>query len=457
MSLPGSLIIFLPNLPVEHQKHSLYRELFRCTKILLRPTPALQTDLLVRSIHKRIMHASTILTTILTTAPSLISTASIPRNTTTKNTTSNYILKDDLSYENFFSSFDFFAGPDPTHGFVQYLNASSAISRNLIGYYNDTSTIYIGVDSVSKDSKGRSSVRLESKKSWNKGLLIADIHHMPQSECGVWGAYWLLGAGMEWPEGGEIDVVEGVNEQVRNAVTLHTAKGCVVDNSTSSHHTHSLPPSPHLSPDDSGSGSGSDSDSTTSDSTAQNTFTGTLTTGDCDINALGQFKNVGCSIAAPKYITNVALGGTRDANTPLPSFGTPFNNAEGGIYALEWTSTSISVWFIPRYSPLFDTYFTPASSSTDTSNSTTPSPDPSLWGPPMAHFSGSGCDFEQRFKDLKIIFNIDFCGDWAGEEWDESCKKKTGVQTCEEYVRDNPEKFEEAFWEVGRVEWWQKA
>jgi hypothetical protein len=64
-----------------------------------------------------------------------------------------------------------------------------------LGIISATSTqVYIGVDSSnkaeligsSKTKHGRDSVRLESKDTFDSGLLIADIEHMPGTACGVW-------------------------------------------------------------------------------------------------------------------------------------------------------------------------------------------------------------------------------------------------------------------------------
>lgn len=334
-----------------------------------------------------------------------------------------YKLIDDLTYKNFFDSFDFFDGPDPTHSFVKFQNLTSAIDQGLVGYLEDTQSVFMGVDYKNKAPDGRASVRLESKKKWNHGLMIADIRHMPNSQCGLWPAMWALGTAADWPKAGEVDINEGVNDVEHNAVTLHTSKGCVVDNTTS------LAGNP----------------GTTGASDAL--FTGLLTTSDCDVASTSQAKNVGCSVLAPKSISNVQLGmGSDTTATDLPSYGTKFNKAGGGVYAMEWTSKYISVWFIPRTSPAFSSHFS--------SNIT--NPDPMQWGKPIAHFAGSGCDFDQHFKDLMVIFDTTFCGEWAGQVWGDSCAAKTGVDTCEAYVRDNPDSFKEAYWEVAGLQWFQK-
>jgi len=48
---------------------------------------------------------------------------------------------------------------------------------------------------------------------------------MPEG-CGTWPAVWELGP--NWPNGGEIDIVEGVNNQPPNSITLHTGPGCTM-------------------------------------------------------------------------------------------------------------------------------------------------------------------------------------------------------------------------------------
>lgn len=332
-----------------------------------------------------------------------------------------YTLTDDLSYKNFFSAMDAYNGSDPTQGFVQYQSLAQAVDKNLVGYLEDTKSVFMGVDYTTKDPEGRASVRLESKKTWNQGLLIADIAHMPASTCGSWPAFWLLGK-ETWPTGGEIDILEGVNDYDSNSVTLHTSQGCMISNAST------------LNPNSGSTEAGA-------------SFSGTIATDNCDVQAANQDKNVGCSIHTPKSAPSPKHIGSSSTSSSdlLPSYGTNFNAARGGIYALDWTAYAISVYFFPYSSPLYKTV------------STSTSPDPSTWGAPIARFSADKCDLKQRFKDLRIIFNTTFCGDWAGQEWGKSCGKKTGAATCEAYVRDNPEAFAESFWEVRGLKWYQQG
>ncbi|KAF2679039.1 glycoside hydrolase family 16 protein, partial [Lentithecium fluviatile CBS 122367] len=339
------------------------------------------------------------------------------------NSGGTYTLTTDLSYKNFFAAFDFFSGPDPTQGFVQYQALEAATSQSLVGFFEDTQSVYMGVDYTTKDAAGRASVRLESKDTFNQGLLVVDVRHMPDSTCGSWPAFWMVGTEngeVKWPDAGEIDILEGVNDESRNAVTLHTSAGCVVDNATT--------------PVVGATGE------------VQMPYLGTMATDNCDVAAVDQDKNVGCSIKAPEpaEIKGVA------------TYGTEFNNAGGGVYAMEWTDQAITVWFFPRNSTGI-AQFSSSSNATSGSNSTAGSSlDASTFGTPLAKFSGSGCDFTQRFKDLKIVFDTTFCGEWAGKVWDQGCAAKTGVATCQEYVQNNPEVFANAYWEVGGLRWYQK-
>lgn len=288
-----------------------------------------------------------------------------------------YTLTTDYFAENLLNSFDFFTDKDPTKGFVKYTNVDSAITETLVGVDPDVSNAtYLGVDSTQEFTSGRPSTRLTSKDSFNHGLFVADIIHMPGGICGVWPALWLVGP--EWPKNGEIDILEGVNEQGTNAMTLHTDGGCSIDPNAG--------------------------------------FKGNLSAANCDVKAPGQPENTGCGIKS----------------TNPQSYGAGFNANLGGVYALEWTSQAIKIWFFPRGT-------TPNDINTNT-------PNPTTWDTPLAQFSGPGCDIDSHFQNLQLVINTSFCGVWAGQVWDSSpeCKAKAG--TCEEYVAKNPKDFVEAFW-----------
>ncbi|KAJ7142146.1 glycoside hydrolase family 16 protein [Mycena crocata] len=203
----------------------------------------------------------------------------------------NWTRTDHWQGEDFLDgSWDFFFDrPDPTHGLVNYQSKEDAQSKKLA--FSDGNNLILAVDNMTTLSHGakRDSVRISSKKTYNAGsLFIADFASMPSS-CGVWPAWWSVGPG--WPNGGEIDILEGVHEVNTNKMTLHTGPNCVVDRTT------------HM--------------------------TGQAHLTDCT-SANG--ANQGC--------------GVLDSNQN--SYGAGFNKAGGGVYAHLWTNDAIWVWHFAR-------------------------------------------------------------------------------------------------------------
>ncbi|KAL4802665.1 concanavalin A-like lectin/glucanase domain-containing protein [Aspergillus unguis] len=288
-----------------------------------------------------------------------------------------YVLQDDYTPDVFFDKFTFFTEADPTHGLVDFVDRGTAESGGLI---STGSSVHMGVDHTNVAPGGRQSVRLSSTQTYNNGLFIIDLAHMPAG-CGTWPAFWILGP--DWPNGGEIDIIENVNDATTNEMTLHTNEGCTIDSSG---------------------------------------FSGTLLTSNCDVNAAGQADNAGCGIQ----------------HTDSNSYGAGFNAAGGGVYATQWTDEAISIWFFPR-----------SSIPGDISSG---NPDPSAWGTPAARFAGS-CDIPAHFSDMQIIFDITFCGDWAGNTWGSSSCSSLG--SCTDYVANNPGAFEEAYWDINSLRVYQ--
>jgi hypothetical protein len=98
-----------------------------------------------------------------------------------------YTLQDDYSPSNFFNMFDFFTGADPTNGYVNYIGYAEAAELELVNTENNQ--VYMGVDYRSiAQAPGRNSVRLASTNSYNHGLIILDLEHMPGGICGTWPA-----------------------------------------------------------------------------------------------------------------------------------------------------------------------------------------------------------------------------------------------------------------------------
>jgi hypothetical protein len=250
----------------------------------------------------------------------------------------SYGLVDTYNSNNFFSAFSFYTGGDPTHGFVNYQSQSSAQNQGLIS--TDNGQVYMGVDHTTYNpAGGRNSVRVSSNKAYTHGLFIADISHMPGSVCGVWPAFWLFGS--NWPYQGEIDVIEGVNAAGTDQITLHTSSGCSINTAGSQGGTQ-------------------------------------LQNSNCNADS----ANTGCSATT----------------TTGNAYGDAFNNNGGGVYAMQWESSGIYVWFFPRNN-------IPA----DIQNG---SPVTGNWGTPVVAFNGgSGCNIDSHFANQNIVFDTTFCGD----------------------------------------------
>jgi hypothetical protein len=122
-------------------------------------------------------------------------------------------------------------------------------------------------------------------------LFIADIFAMPHGPT-VWPAYWTVGP--DWPNDGEIDIIEGVGDSTTNQMTLHTSSGCTLDTSDLS------------------------------------TFTGSHTSStQC---ASSDSDNNGCGIT--------------DSSTA--AYGHEFNMIAGGVHAHIVADSGISIWHFPR-------------------------------------------------------------------------------------------------------------
>lgn len=117
----------------------------------------------------------------------------------------SYVLADDYSGAAFFKAFEFFTDADPTNGLVKYQSITDANTTGLAGLMtggNATNAIYMAVDASKQAPEGRDSVRVSSKKSYQHALIVADIAHMPNSQCGTWPAFWMVGD--SWPNDGEL-------------------------------------------------------------------------------------------------------------------------------------------------------------------------------------------------------------------------------------------------------------
>ncbi|CUA68744.1 putative endo-1,3(4)-beta-glucanase ACLA_073210 [Rhizoctonia solani] len=301
---------------------------------------------------------------------------------------STWKLQQTMAGSNFFDQWDFWTAADPTNGAVDYQSRENAQANGLIEI-NSAGNAIMRIENTTQVTGNRKSVRISSQYIMNGGLAILDAVHMPYG-CGTWPAWWTSDV-PNWPTNGEIDILEGVNGYTRNQASLHTAAGCTI-------------------PTDYGS-------------------TGTLAaTTNC---AALETTNQGCG----------QLG------TASNGYGKPFNDNGGGVYAMLWQSTGVSVFFFPRNSIPSDI--------------TSGAPQPSSWGTPSGNWPNTNCNPATYLKNHQIIFTSTICGDWAGSSgsWTaagvggqtDSCSASTGVSNCLDYIRNNGAAFTDAYWEVKSI------
>ncbi|KAJ7124808.1 concanavalin A-like lectin/glucanase domain-containing protein [Mycena crocata] len=301
--------------------------------------------------------------------------------------TSPWSLVQSYAGDSFFDGFSFWDLADPTHGTVNYLSRSDGENAGLVEV-NSAGNAIMRVETTPQVDSVRKSIRITTKKSFTGGLIIMDSVHMPTG-CATWPAFWSNGP--NWPIGGEIDIVEGVNDYTHNQATIHTAPGC----------------------------------SLSSDNPETLGVTSSAITGGTDC-AAATSGNAGCGMRSPSAV----------------SFGAAFNGAGGGVYAMRWDSNGIAVWFFERGSvpndidaeaPLPRTWGLPmarwASSECD----------------PWKYFYTHVAIFDTTLCG-------DWAGSvWGGSGTpgqEQSCATRTGFSTCEAYVKASGGSFAEAYWEV---------
>ncbi|KAH8600699.1 concanavalin A-like lectin/glucanase domain-containing protein [Bisporella sp. PMI_857] len=317
--------------------------------------------------------------------------------------TAVYLLdpSDNYSGADFFSKWDFITSNDPTGGFVDYLSQSVASSRSLIGYNAEKQRAFIGVDKTTVYSttqtptnRGRASIRIESKKKYTKGLFVADLYHVPQQACGIWPAFWTVSHD-NYPQWGEIDIYENINENSKSLNVLHTNAGY-----------------------------------TLAGNQGATRMTGTVNSYNCDDQAT----------TGPYGTTQSVYQGCA-ATAPGP-YGTEFNANGGGVVVMEWTTNFIKMWnFKPSEVP---------------ANIKSGTPDTASWGLPHFTTQGGTGTTDGHFKEHNIVFDITFCGTYAGLDyfWQQtSCYKSnpTRYPRCIDYVAANPTAFENAYWIINSV------
>ncbi|KAF4599551.1 hypothetical protein EYR40_006645 [Pleurotus pulmonarius] len=137
-----------------------------------------------------------------------------------------FINKKTYMGPDFFEDFTWETADDPTHGRVNFVDLQTALRNNLTAA--STNKFVMRVDSttvVSNDSRGRDSIRIISNDAYDDAIVLIDLSHMPFGAA-VWPAFWTLSGEGPWPNGAEIDIIEGVNYDTQNLASLHTTSSC---------------------------------------------------------------------------------------------------------------------------------------------------------------------------------------------------------------------------------------
>lgn len=137
-----------------------------------------------------------------------------------------YSLIREYSGQTFFDRWDFYGDYDNlTAGNVLWANESYAASQKL-AYIDSKGNAIIKVDNTTNVPLGqnRSTVRITSQDTYDIGSVwIIDLSHIPFG-CSVWPAFWTFGP--NWPQDGEIDIIEAINMMTYNQMSIHTTPGC---------------------------------------------------------------------------------------------------------------------------------------------------------------------------------------------------------------------------------------
>ncbi|KAJ6586860.1 glycoside hydrolase family 16 protein [Mycena vulgaris] len=302
----------------------------------------------------------------------------------------SYSVKDTFIGADFFQ-WTWETARDPTHGRVKYVDQATARAANLsVASENSFLMRADNVNHVPPADPGRKSVRISSPSAYADSVLVLDLWHMPEG-CSTWPAWWTLSKTGPWPQGGEIDIIE-----VRYVLKRYAG---VNRNSMNLGSLHTTP--------------GCSMNQT-------RTQRGQTVSTVCDTSV--NF-NQGCGVEF----------------TNPNSYGKGFNSNGGGWFAMQRAPCGIYMWFWSR-----DDSAVPLEVSQGLG---TVNPDQALWGVPDAAFPTDGCDYASHFDEHSIVFDLTFCGDWAGAVYgDSGCPS-----SCEDHVNNNPSAFNEAYWEISSL------
>ncbi|KAJ3877131.1 concanavalin A-like lectin/glucanase domain-containing protein [Lentinula edodes] len=304
---------------------------------------------------------------------------------------SPYKLVEEHSGSDFFNGWTFTDAADvTTHGLVNYVDQGTASANNLTEITSD-GTVIMRVETTATVTGNRQSIRITTNNVYNSGLWILDAIHMPTG-CGTWPAFWTNGP--NWPDGGEIDIVEGVGDNTNDQATLHTLEGCSLASSSSS---------------------------------ALDITGSVITSTDC-VSTGG-----GCGIRSSSTV----------------SYGAAFNGNGGGVFTMTLNSSGIAVWFFERSAiPSDITAGTPLPALWGTPFA--------WWSSPSCNIT-EFFGYQSTIFDTTLCGDLagSVWADAGAPGQEQSCATRTGVSDCNTFVQNNGAAFQDAYWELNSVKIYQ--
>ncbi|TRM56237.1 glycoside hydrolase family 16 protein [Schizophyllum amplum] len=300
-----------------------------------------------------------------------------------------YTVNKWLQGQSLLDAFNYDVKPADNQGIANYVDGPSS---GLV-YVDGSEKVVISVDQTPY-SDLRNAIRMTTKDTFNPSqnlLFIFDIQHIP-CMCGTWPALWFTGS--NWPMDGEIDVIEGVHLYKQNTMSVHTGSGCNWPN----YIINSLSKLTATKPD----------------------------VYSCDANSDYE-----------------SCGGSQDSPS---SFGKAFNDAGGGIFALELNDGGIAMhqWNV-------------ADVPQDIWEN---NPNPSGWGDAVYKMPADECVIGDHFKDLMLVINTNLGGFFSEGVWaidgaggqETSCQKQTNFNSAADYVKQMGSVFgDDARWIINKI------
>lgn len=261
---------------------------------------------------------------------------------------------------------------------------------------------------VSPSARGRDSMRISSPTAYDNVIIVLDVEHMPTG-CGTWPAFWTLSDAGPWPNGGEIDIIEG---QDIPRVSYFSPSPLEPARNTNARRWDSLQVFMRISitrrlyipaqiarcPPSRGANHSVGRSCFPSDLNFNNN------TKFCDRNV----TRMDCDAAVEHNAGCGVMFSDSDSSTPYSSLGLPFNFGRGGYYVTEKGPNGVKIWFFLRSQ--YDNI--PPAIRDGVPRGVPIEPNPSeSWGDPDAYFPFEPelCDYATHFNAHRIVFDLTFC------------------------------------------------